>query len=196
MCSKFTACYGIATILDPFLLFLVDVAYHNYGCRTYDADCSTDYTSSECSCFEGDFVKLFNRTKADEGSGITGAILIVVVYFGTVIISAFLYYEYLVYVHKDARILDLWRRIRGPSVPVRVVYEMSLAVCLSVCSSVRLSDYLSVCLFICLPACLSVFLSEYIYICFNTSQYVSLSICVFLSMFIYLSSCMSLPICA
>ena len=185
MCSKFTACYGIATILDPFLLFLVDVAYHNYGCRTYDADCSTDYTSSDCSCFEGDFVKLFNRTKADEGSGITGAILIVVVYFGTVIISAFLYYEYLVYVHKDARILDLWRRIRGPSVPVRVVCEMSLAVCLAVCLSFSPFVFLTVCLTTCLSVCSSVYLPVCLYSCLNISTSLSIRLSVYLCIFIH-----------
>jgi hypothetical protein len=120
----------------------VDVAYHNYDCGTYDAPCSTDYTSNDCSCFEGDFVKLFNRTKADEGSGITGAILIVVVYFGTVIISSFLYYAYLVYVHKDARILDLWRRIRG----ISLLY-FGCVVC-------EISYVRYRCLPVCLPACL------------------------------------------
>ena len=113
VCSKFTACYGVATVLDPLLLFLVDVGYHNYSCSTYDAHCSTDYTSSDCVCFEGDFIKLFNRTKGEEGSGITGAILVVVVYVCTLIVGSFLYYEYLVYAHRDARILDLWRRVRG-----------------------------------------------------------------------------------
>jgi hypothetical protein len=179
VCSKFTACYGIATILDPFLLFIVDVAYHNYDCGTYDAPCSTDYTSNDCSCFEGDFVKLFNRTKADEGSGITGAILIVVVYFGTVIISSFLYYAYLVYVHKDARILDLWRRIKGISLLYFgcVVCEISLPTCLSACLSV----YLNVCLY--LPGYLPIVMllrRSMFYL------YVSLSVCVRIN--VYLSS--------
>ena len=115
MCSKFIACYGIATILDPLLLFIVDLAYHNYNCSSYSANCNLDYTSDSCSCFNGDFIKLFNRTVISEGSGVTGVILVVIVYFACAIVSTLLLYEYLVYVHKDARILDLWRRVKGPA---------------------------------------------------------------------------------
>ena len=113
MCSKFIACYGIATILDPVLLFIVDIAYHNYDCSTYDPNCTADYTSNSCLCFNGDFIKLFNRTVYEEGSGVTGVILVIIIYVVSIIVSTLLLYEYLVYVHKDARILDLWRRIKG-----------------------------------------------------------------------------------
>lgn len=72
-----------------------------------------DYTSNSCPCFNGDFIKLFNRTVVEEGSGVTGAILMLIVYIICSIVSTLLLYEYLVYVHKDARILDLWRRVKG-----------------------------------------------------------------------------------
>ena len=113
VCSKFIACYGIATILDPVLLFIVDIAYHNYNCSSYYSSCMTDYTSNKCLCFNGDFIKLFNRTINEEGSGVTGVILVVIIYVISIIVSTLLLYEYLVYVHKDARILDLWRRVKG-----------------------------------------------------------------------------------
>ena len=113
VCSKFIACYGIATILDPVLLFIVDIAYHNYNCSSYYSSCMTDYTSNKCLCFNGDFIKLFNRTIYEEGSGVTGVILVVIIYVISIIVSTLLLYEYLVYVHKDARILDLWRRVKG-----------------------------------------------------------------------------------
>ena len=73
----------------------------------------TDYTSNKCLCFNGDFIKLFNRTIYEEGSGVTGVILVVIIYVISIIVSTLLLYEYLVYVHKDARILDLWRRVKG-----------------------------------------------------------------------------------
>ena len=29
------ACYGVATVLDPLLIIIVDLAMHNYDCATY-----------------------------------------------------------------------------------------------------------------------------------------------------------------
>ena len=106
----------MATLLDPLLLFLVDISYSNYECEKSSDACRTDYTSSMCTCYEGDFVKLFNRT-GEEGSGVTGAVLTLIIYSACAVISAFVLYEYFVYIHKDARILDLWRRIKG-AVPI------------------------------------------------------------------------------
>ena len=43
-------------------------------------------------------------------------ILVLIVYFICSVVSTLLLYEYLVYVHKDARILDLWRRVKGEEI--------------------------------------------------------------------------------
>lgn len=112
-CSKFIAAFGVATTLDPLLIAIVDLANHNYNCKSKNAECAESYTSSACHCFEGDFIKLWNRYAYDEGSGITGLIITAILYLGMATISMLLLYEYLVYVHRDARILDLWRRING-----------------------------------------------------------------------------------
>jgi hypothetical protein len=50
-----------------------------------------------------------------EGSGITGAFITLLIYLCVGIISLFLLYEYLVDVHRDGRILDLWRRVNAPA---------------------------------------------------------------------------------
>jgi hypothetical protein len=71
-----------------------------------------------------------------EGSGITGIILTVLLYFATFIISSLLVYEYLVYVHKDARILDLWRRVKGSAEEFFMpgIYECIYAdLCMYIC---------------------------------------------------------------
>jgi hypothetical protein len=102
-------------ILDPPLIFIVDLAYHNYDCQSYNRNCKINYTANNCPCFEGDFIKLYNRTMETEDSGVTGIIITIVLYFVSMVVSTLLLYEYLVYVHKDARILDLWRRVKGTS---------------------------------------------------------------------------------
>lgn len=113
--SKFFAAYGVVTVLDPYLITLVDLAYHNYACTRVSEACSTAYTSDACDCFYGDFVKLYSRMLRDEGSGITGAFITFVLFFSCSVLSLFLLYEYLVYIHRDGRILDLWRRITAPN---------------------------------------------------------------------------------
>ena len=114
--SKFIAAYGIATILDPILIIVVDLINQNYSCEsTYPLTCKDDYTASICECFNGDFVKLWYRMEREEGSGITGLFITLMIYIATTVISALLFYEYMLHVHKDARILDLWRRIDAPA---------------------------------------------------------------------------------
>ena len=104
----------MATVLDPLLVIIVDLAMHNYSCATYSSACKADYTSNDCACYIGDFQKLWVRLLASEGSGIAGAIITICLYIGTSVLALLSLYEYLVYVHKDARILDLWRRTRAP----------------------------------------------------------------------------------
>jgi hypothetical protein len=112
--SKFFAAFGMACVFDPVLTFLVDLLYHNYDCESVNSACIEDYTSNACDCFEGDFIKLWNRMERLEGSGITGGIITIIVYIATTIVSAQLLYHYLVYIHRDGNILDLWRRINAP----------------------------------------------------------------------------------
>ena len=50
-----------------------------------------------------------------ENSGITGLFILLMLYIGTMIIASLLLYEYLVHIHRDGRILDLWRRLNAPN---------------------------------------------------------------------------------
>jgi hypothetical protein len=111
--SKFFAAYGVAAILDPVLVIIIDLIYHNYNCTASSDACKEDYTSSECNCFNGDFLKLWYRMVKEEGSGLTGLFIMLLLYMGTVIIGGLILYQYIVYVHRDARILDQWRRVNG-----------------------------------------------------------------------------------
>jgi hypothetical protein len=111
--SKFFAAYGLATIFDPLLVTIIDLIYGNYNCEARSDACKEDYTSNACSCFNGDFLKLWYRMDKEEGSGLTGLFIMILLYMGTGIIGCLLLYQYLVHVHRDGRILDSWRRING-----------------------------------------------------------------------------------
>jgi hypothetical protein len=50
---------------------------------------------------------------SDEGSGITGLIITAIIYFAAFVVSCLFLYEYLVKLHKNARIVDIWRRINA-----------------------------------------------------------------------------------
>ena len=101
--SQFVAAFGIATVLDPVLIFLVDIIMHNYSCGNVDEDCKKDYTSRACDCFVGDFMKLWNRMEREENSGLTGLMITLMVYTGTSIMALLILYEYLINSHKQAR---------------------------------------------------------------------------------------------
>lgn len=45
--SRFIACYGISTILDPLLILAADLILHNYDCRSVEG-CISDLASESC----------------------------------------------------------------------------------------------------------------------------------------------------
>lgn len=110
--SSFIAFYGLVSIFDPLFILLIDLLYGNYNCKRQD-HCHDSYTVKLCECYEGDFVKLYNRFVREEGSGVSGIIITVCIYLCSMTVGCLVLYEYMVYVHYDARILDLWRRINA-----------------------------------------------------------------------------------
>lgn len=115
-CSKFVACFGLASVLDPLLVLIVDLGYRNFDCDQRPGCGGTGgYVSPDCACFVGDFMKLWARTHRDEGSGITGLLVTLILYSGTAIASALVLAEYFVRVHRNARVLDLSRRLCAPA---------------------------------------------------------------------------------
>lgn len=50
-------------------------------------------------------VQLWSRMLREEGSGLTGLLLVIIIYGSTIIISCFFVYEYLVHVHHDGKIV-------------------------------------------------------------------------------------------
>ena len=101
-------------MLDPVLTLLVDLIYHHFNCGAVNEICYSNYTASDCACYNGDFIKLWYRSARSEGTGLTGAFITVMIYMGTGILAMLILHEYLLHVHRDGRILDLWRRINAP----------------------------------------------------------------------------------
>jgi hypothetical protein len=91
--SRFIACFGIMTLFDALLVLIVDLSTGNSI---------------------GDAFKLFTYFAANEGSGVPGVVLTVLFYTFLFCISAIGYYQYLLYIHMNGRILDVYRRLRAP----------------------------------------------------------------------------------
>eukprot|EP01041_Mallomonas_annulata_P000103 gene103-145_t len=112
--SMFVAAFGIWTTLDPIAIMIVDILALNFNCTQRSTACAEDYTSNSCNCFNGDFIKLWIRMTNEEGSGVTGLLLTVIIYISVCVLSSLLLHEYVVHIHKDSRVVDLWRRIHAP----------------------------------------------------------------------------------
>jgi len=89
---KVVAWYGLCTCLDFILINAIDLA-------NQDAD--------------GDMLKLYNYYERTQNSGFIGLFLTFLVNLALLLLNIFLYYQYLVFVHNDARISDIFMRISG-----------------------------------------------------------------------------------
>ncbi|OQS06315.1 hypothetical protein THRCLA_01644 [Thraustotheca clavata] len=125
--SRFIACFGFGTVLDPILIFLIDLLEHNYSCN--DLPECADSSSASCKCYEGDAFKLYSRYVKSEGSGIVGAVLTLLLYGILFCTAAVLFYTYLLHLHMNGRMLDIYRRIhaRNGSFFVPHDFEVSAA---------------------------------------------------------------------
>uniref|UniRef100_H3H320 Uncharacterized protein n=1 Tax=Phytophthora ramorum TaxID=164328 RepID=H3H320_PHYRM len=110
--SNFVVCAGIATVLDPFLVLVVDVLSHHYGCSQL-SECAVSLTASGCSCVNGDWFKLYVRFQAQEGSGLVGIFIVLILYVALTCLSLGALYIYLLYIHMNGRMLDVYRRVHG-----------------------------------------------------------------------------------
>jgi len=89
---KLIAWYGLATCLDFVFITVIDMA-------NQDTD--------------GDLFKLYNYYEKAENSGFIGLFLTLLVEFFLLIVNIFIFYNYIAFVHCDARISDIYMRISG-----------------------------------------------------------------------------------
>jgi hypothetical protein len=121
--SKFIAGFGAGAVVDPLLIFFVDWACGNYNCRSKCAE----YTSPSCHCHEGDAWKLAWRMEILESNGVTGAILTAFIYFESFLLSMVMLYWYLLNMHLDGHMLDVWRRANARSEDCFVPHDEELS---------------------------------------------------------------------
>lgn len=112
--STFIVCVGVAAVLDPYFVLLVDVASHHYSCSTTGgADCAASLTASACKCVDGDAFKLYVRFLALEGSGVVGIALTLMLYAALTCGALVSAYAYVLHIHMNGRMLDVYRRVHG-----------------------------------------------------------------------------------
>lgn len=109
--SKFLCWWGVCTFFDPLLILLVDLISHNYDCSRLSR-CS-DVSSSDCTCSGGDAMKLYLFFKRTEGNGIVGVFITILIYGCLMTLAFFALYTYMLYIHMNGRMLDIYRRLNG-----------------------------------------------------------------------------------
>ena len=86
------AWYGIATVFDFFLISVIDFAVQDW---------------------DGDLFKLYNYYSKTESSGFVGYFLTFIIHLGLLIVNLFIFYNYIVFIHLDGRLSDIYMRISG-----------------------------------------------------------------------------------
>lgn len=90
---KFIAWFGLATVFDFFLISVIDFASQDWY---------------------GDLFKLYNYyAKSESGSGFVGFFLTFIIELGLLIVNLFIFYNYIVFIHMDGRLSDIYMRISG-----------------------------------------------------------------------------------
>lgn len=89
---KFIAWYGLATMLDFFICDVMDFADQNSN---------------------GDLFRLYNYYQKTQGAGIVGLFLTLMIQLAMLILNFFIFYNYIAFVHCDARLSDIYLRISG-----------------------------------------------------------------------------------
>ncbi|DBA05203.1 TPA: hypothetical protein N0F65_005053 [Lagenidium giganteum] len=110
--SKLIVCFGVGAVLDPVLVFLVDLVEHHYNCVQLP-ECAASLAAATCKCVDGDAFKLYARFLAQEGSGLVGIIATFIIYAAVTCVALVAVYTYLLYVHMNGRMLDVYRRLHA-----------------------------------------------------------------------------------
>jgi hypothetical protein len=92
MFYKVICWYGIMTILDPFLVLFIDaVGFY----------------------WDGDYFRFYNYYYKKQANGLVGVYLTIFLIFAFTVLNGFLFYNYMIFIHMNGRILDLYKRLSG-----------------------------------------------------------------------------------
>lgn len=89
---KMIAWYGLFTVFDFALIAIVDIGFMDE---------------------HADILKLYTYYEKAEASGAIGHFVTLQVYLAITIVNAYVFYNYIVFVHYDAKIKDIYLRISG-----------------------------------------------------------------------------------
>lgn len=89
---KLIAWYGLLTVMDFVFIAVVDLGYMDD---------------------EGDLFKLYNYYTKAESSGAIGMFITFLIQFAIAIYNVWIMYQYIVFIHCDGRIKDIYLRISG-----------------------------------------------------------------------------------
>jgi len=90
--SKAFAWFGFFTIFDFLLISIIDFASQDMN---------------------GDMFKLYNYFEKSGSSGFVGYFLTFILQFLIILINTFLFYQYILFIHHDSKIADIYLRITG-----------------------------------------------------------------------------------
>jgi hypothetical protein len=80
------------TIFDPFIVIIIDAI------GTYS---------------DGDYFRFYNYYYKKQGNGLVGIYLTIFLIFAFTVLNGFLFYNYMIFIHMNGRILDLYKRLSG-----------------------------------------------------------------------------------
>lgn len=89
---KLIAWYGLLTIMDFMFICVIDLGLQNE---------------------EGDLFKLYNYYEETDESGFVGLFVTFLIQFSITIYNVWVFYQYIVFIHCDGRIKDIYLRISG-----------------------------------------------------------------------------------
>ena len=89
---KMIAWYGLLTIMDFSFIVVVDLGLQNG---------------------DGDLLKLYNYYERTESSGFVGLFVTFLIQFSITIYNCWVMYQYIVFIHMDGRIKDIYLRMTG-----------------------------------------------------------------------------------
>ena len=97
--SRFIAAFGLLVLLDPYLIFLVDMALLRYQAP------QSDMPTADATKLYWHFVRL-------ENNGIVGIFITLFLYVFTTFTTLSCYYMYFLRVHMNGRLIDIYHRLK------------------------------------------------------------------------------------
>lgn len=115
LASRFVCAWGLLTVLDPVLIFVVDLAMQRWQ---YNDDQSA----------VGDAFKLFWHFKLTDASGLPGAFLTVFLYVVLMTTAAVVFYIYFLRLHMDGRMMDTFHRLNCADGDFLLPYDTEVSI--------------------------------------------------------------------